>query len=459
MAAISQHIRILHTNDIHGHIEGLARVATLVSREREENPDLPVLYLDGGDIEESSVRLSNLTRGTGMHRLLAAAGCDASTIGNGGMMRYGYQILKEYGAAVSFPQLLANMRLPDGTVPEGTLPTTILQAGSVRLGVIGLTDNLDNVYTTLFGMTQLPEGPLVRELAEQLRAQGADAVILLSHMGLNNDRALAKELQGVIPLIIGAHSHDLLPEGERVGEVFIAQAGYFAEHLGYLDLLWDGKSLQIERARVLPVSEELPPAPAIAAEIERVEADMARFLGVVIGEVAEELDYSEERECAAANLMADMLRERVGADVGLVAAGITFVAPLPAGPLTRGVLWENCPWPANPGVVEMTGAQLLAMVEHGFDPAVAAERPRPLRGHARGLFHLSNATYHDGELLVGGQPVEAERIYRVAGSDNEFEDERYTDPAWELKPLYDIPTILREALEEYIIQHKRITAR
>lgn len=458
MTTHSQRVRILHSNDIHGRIDGLARIATLVKQERAASPQLPILYLDGGDIEESSVRLSNLTRGTGMHRLLAAAGCDVATIGNGGLLRYGYEILKEYGEASVFPQLLANLRLPNGMVPEGVQAATILKAGELHLGVIGLSENMFNGYTKYFGMLELPAVALVRELAGQLREQGANVVILLSHMGLKNDRELASELQGVVPLIIGAHTHDLLPEGERVGEVLIAQAGCYAQHLGYLDLLWDGESLSVERVRVEPVSEEIPPAPEIAAEVRRIEEDITHVFSEVIGELMEPLDFSEERECSMVNLMADMLRERMGAEVALITSGASFIEALPSGPLTRGKLWEACPSPGNPGVVDMTGTQLLAVIQRGLDPEMVARRPRPLRGHAQGLLHLSGASMRAGQLYVGDEPVDQERIYRVAGSDWELDSYGgYTDPEWELKPTYDMPIILPEALEAYITQQKRIS--
>ena len=71
--------------------------------------------------------------------------------------------------------------------------------------------------------------------------------------------------------------------------------------------------------------------------------------------------------------------------------------------------------------------------------------------------HLSGAVVRDGRLLVGGQLVEPERKYRVAGSDFEFEtDWGYTDSGWDLHPSYDIPTILREALEEYLAAHSPV---
>jgi len=92
---------ILHSNDIHGRIEGLARITTLVEQVRHEHPTIPVLYFDIGDIEENSVRLSNLTKGVAMYRLLNASGCDAEVIGNGGILRYGYHVLPEYADKVS----------------------------------------------------------------------------------------------------------------------------------------------------------------------------------------------------------------------------------------------------------------------------------------------------------------------------------------------------------------------
>lgn len=457
MTTITQRLRILHSNDIHGNIKGLARITTLVKREREAYPQLPILYLDGGDIEESSVRLSNITRGVGMHHLLRIANCNAATIGNGGLLRYSYQILAEYSEASKFPQLLANIRLPDGSVPPGVEAAIILQAGALRLGIIGLSDNIENLYVTRYALLELPAAPLVRQLVEQLREQGADTVILLSHMGLKNDRKLADELQNVIPLIIGAHSHDLLPEGERIGNVLIAQAGYNAQHLGYLDLLWDGTSLTIERAHVEPITPDILPDPAIEAEMRRIEENSAHMLSEVIGELTEPLEFSEEHECGAVNLMADMLRERMQAEVGIIAAGVSFIEGLPAGPLLRGKLWEACPSPANPGVVEMTGAQLLMVIQRGLDAAMIAKRPRPMRGYAQGPFHLSGASMHAQQLSIGNEPVNPERTYRVAASDWELDASRgYVDSAWHLKPTYDIPIILREALEEYIAQHTPI---
>jgi 2',3'-cyclic-nucleotide 2'-phosphodiesterase (5'-nucleotidase family) len=445
------HVILLHTNDIHGRVEGLARVATLVARIRAEHPETPVLYLDAGDIEETTSRLSNLTKGAAMHRLLSRAGCDAATIGNGGPLRYGPEIIAEYAAAARYPLLLANLRTQDGAPLDGTHLRVTLEAGDLRLGVIGVTTDMNGEYERWFRLKALEVAPLVRELAAASEQDGADAVIVLSHLGLPDDRALADEVQEIVPLIIGAHTHDLLTEGERVSDVLIAQAGQYAEHLGRIDLEWDGERLTVERVSVLPVGEEIPMAQAVLDETRVIEGEVTTYLDGVVGELAAPLDFSEERECGVGNLAADMLRGRMDADLAVVGATQAFTGPLPAGPLHRATLWDVCSSSANPGVVAMSGERLLAVVRRGLDPAFMAEKPRSLRGLARGPLHLSGAEVRGGQLLVGGQPVDPVRDYRVAGTDWELEPYGWLVEAdWGLRAHYDMPVIVREALEEYL---------
>ncbi len=369
---------ILHTNDIHGRIEGLARIATLVEQIRAENPDFPVLYFDGGDIEDNSVRLSNLTKGVAMHRVLSASGCDAAAVGNGGILSYGYQMLPEYSAVARYPLLLANLYTSDGELVPGVQPTALITVGSLKLGLIGVTaigDDMSGNYYSEFGLQTPDLLTIIRTCAAQLRREGAEAVILLSHLGLDDDRKLAADVQEEVSMIIGAHSHNLLPEGERIGNVLIVQAGEYAQHLGRLDLTWNGEQLMVQRASIQPVPETTQPSVRVLSEIDVIEAEVLRFLEGIVGELTEPLDYAPDRECGTVNLMADALRERMHADVAIITAGAACAGPLPAGSLRRVTLWEACPTPGNPAVVTMTGAQLTALVARGLDLDFAQERP------------------------------------------------------------------------------------
>lgn len=447
-------ITILHTNDIHARIEGLARIATLVARVRAGQPGTPALFFDAGDSEDTAVRLSNLTKGAAMHRLLSAAGCDAAAVGNAAPLRYGPEVLASHAAAARYPLLLANVRQPDGAPLPGVQPSLLIAAGGARLGLIGLTADMEGDYTRWFGLDTPEPLALTRELAAALRQDGADAVIVLSHLGLRADRELAAGVQGLADIIIGAHSHDLLPNGELVGGVLLAHAGEYAQHLGRVDLAWEGERL-VARASVQPVPDDTPPAPAVLAEAAAAEAEVAEFLSTIIGELADPLDFAPDRECGVGNLLADVLRERMGAEVGLAAVGQAFTGPLPGGPLARLALWDVCASPANPGVAALSGAQLGELVRRGLDPAFAAERPRQLRGQPRGLFHLSGASLRDGRLLVGGQPLDPAREYRVAATDWEFEHYGgYTPREWGLRAEFDMRVIVREAIEAYLAAHR-----
>jgi 2',3'-cyclic-nucleotide 2'-phosphodiesterase (5'-nucleotidase family) len=450
-------LTLLHTNDIHGRVEGLARITTLVEHTRGEEESAPVLYLDAGDVEDPTDRLSNLTKGSAMHRLLSVAGCDAAAVGNGAWLRYGPQVVGDHASVARYPLLLANLRTSDGKLLPGAQPATMLRAGALRLGLIGVCAAMDQ-FSAGFGLTVLPALPLIRELAASLRQDGADMVVLLSHMGLQADRELAAGLQDDVIAIIGGHSHDLLPEGERIGRVLVAQAGQYAEHLGRVEIVLAGDDWVATRASVIPVEGPIPPAPAVLAEAQAIEAECRRFMDEAIGELAQALDFAADRECGVADWMADVLRERMGAEVALVAAGQAFTGPLPAGPLRRVTLWEVCSSTANPALVSLTGAQLAVLVAKGIDPTFAATTAPALRGSPRGLLHLSGVTVRRRQLLIDGKPVAPDRPYRVAGTDWEFESYGgYADPAWELRPKYDLPTILREALEDHLASHSPVS--
>jgi 2',3'-cyclic-nucleotide 2'-phosphodiesterase (5'-nucleotidase family) len=287
-----------------------------------------------------------------------------------------------------------------------------------------------------YGLEPLDEVGTAREAARSVRDRGAELVVVLSHLGYEvpeqgiDDRRLAAALQDDVDLIVGAHSHHLLPEGERVGNVLIVQAGSHGEHLGRVDVV-DGTL----NASVLPVTPEIAPDPAVLVELESAEAELGEHLGEVLTELSEPLD-----EEAAARWLAGIYRERMGADVGLATPGASFEGWLPAGPLTRGSLWEACHSTGNPGVVRMSGEQLLCVLERGRDAQFAGTTGRPLRGKPRGVLQTS-----------GAEKIEPGRSYTVAGCDWELEPYGgMVEADWGLAARYDYPTIVREAIEEHL---------
>jgi 2',3'-cyclic-nucleotide 2'-phosphodiesterase (5'-nucleotidase family) len=323
---------LLHTNDLHGEIDALARVATLVERIRAES-DCPVVYVDAGDVEETTTWISNVTRGAAMHRLLSAAGCAAAAVGNASWLRYGPQVLPAHGEAASYPLLLANVRAPDGSLFGGTREGMLVG----RLGLVGVTAPYLEFGIETLGASWIEEGPLVRRLAAELRERGAEYVVLLSHLGL-----------------------ELGPEGAT--------------------------------EELLPVAEDIPLHPGVVAAAEAIEPEVEALLAEVVVELPAPLDPE-----AGAWLFGDLLLERLGADVALVVPGQAFTTGLPAGPISRGALWRACDSSANPGVVTMSGAQLAAALARGRDPDVAASTALVLRGRPRGVLQVRGLDEPDPE--------------------------------------------------------------
>jgi 2',3'-cyclic-nucleotide 2'-phosphodiesterase (5'-nucleotidase family) len=428
-------VTILHTNDIHGRVEGLARIATLVERIRDETPHR-VIYVDAGDVEETTTRLSNLTKGAAMHRLLSAAGCEVSVVGNAVWLRYGPQAIPDQARAASYPLLLANL-----SPVEGVQATAVIDG----VGFVGVTDPFHSFLDSgVYGIDVTDEVEAVRRGARELRAQGAELVVCLSHLGYATDESyasaldpeLAEQVQGEVDLIIGAHTHHLLPQGDRVGSVTIAQAGKFAEHLGRIDVV-DGEI----RVSVVEVGDEVPQHPAVLAAVVAAEADLDASLDEVLAELEEPLD---------GQWIAEMLRERMDADVGLATSAVVLDEPLPAGPLRRRDLWEVCHSTANPAVVELTGAQLAHMIERGNDAQFQQTTDNPLRGRPRGPLHVAG----------DASGLDPERRYVVAATDYELERYgRLVEDDWQLSIRYDFPTIIREAVEERLARNSESATR
>jgi 2',3'-cyclic-nucleotide 2'-phosphodiesterase (5'-nucleotidase family) len=329
----------------------------------------------------------------------------------------------------------ANAVLANFAPVVGPVPSALLE----DVGVFGLTDPFRELRDGIeWGFEPLDELEVARELAADLRRRGARLVVLLSHLGLDkpegrwDDRRIAEELQDDVDLIVGAHSHDLLPEGEQVGRVLVTQAGAFGEHLGRIEI--DGDSIV---ASVEPVGDDVERSPLVEQEAAYVQAGVEEQLAVVIGSIETELD---------AGWIADTLRRRMDAEIGLFTEGLTC-GVLPPGPVTRRALYEVSETGANPAVTTMTGAQLAELIERSTEPAFMDEAPRSHRGRKRGRLHVRAAS-----------PVEldSDRRYTVAGTDWELSPYGgYVRADWNLRVRYDFPTIVREAIEEELSRRAR----
>lgn len=257
---------IVHSGDLHGAVNSIPRIATLVDQIRHDNPDASVIFMDTGDAQDKDDPLSEATEGAALYRLLGEAGCQASVVSNKCMKRYGLDILPTWQEAGNFPILCCNLAMPDGETIPGTQPHMILDAGGVMLGVVGVTDP-DAKYVEKFGLTVRPLIASIRDAIAEVRAAGADAVILASHLGLYDDQDVADAFPD-LPLILGGHSHIFSAYGFERNNALISHIGAFGSHIARVDLIWDRAELHIDRYEVIDLRRNIQPKREIVEVIE-----------------------------------------------------------------------------------------------------------------------------------------------------------------------------------------------
>lgn len=457
-------LSIFHTNDLHGRVEHLPRLSAFARRLREEAraADREVLFWDAGDAADRRIMLCSITKGAAFYPILNAMGYSLQAMGNAIALPYGPQALAAVAEQANFPILAANLRDGrEGLLPEGIIESVLIPLPQgVTLGVFGLTAPWGAAYES-FGYHMPDFVELARDLTAQLHTAGATLVILLSHLGLPDDRLVAEAVPA-ISVIIGGHSHDLLPEGEWHNGVLIAQAGELAGHVGRVDLTVDGVSgVVLDRsAQVLAVPEDGPDDPAVVAALAEAEQKIEQLRQQPVGMSEAALDLDHFHECGIGNLAADACRARMHADAAILMSGL-FQAGLPAGTITLGDLVAACFSSANPCVSELSGVQIVQALERGLDPGHNTYYHHSMRGTPVGIPQISGLTVfydpdaHDGarikRVLINGAPLEPERFYRVAHSDAEWIREHGYLVQSETRHFeVEVPTILNEVIADYL---------
>lgn len=263
---------IFHVNDLHGHDIELAQIATMMTYMQQANPDVPSLFVDAGDSQSKDDQsLAEFTRGISMHRLLRRMGCQVSVLGNKCIPAWGLDVVPHYADYV--PILVSNLAQPDGKPIVGTQPTALIPIAGRTLGFVGVTDD-EVKFVSKYRLQRHPLVETIRGHADDLRVQGADAIVLLSHMGFPKDLLLAEALQEDVHLIIGGHSHTALLIGRWIGKILITNAGAYGRFLGRINLAWSENNVLVpEKAILIPVMSQTPPSATIMEEIRVIRAE------------------------------------------------------------------------------------------------------------------------------------------------------------------------------------------
>lgn len=421
---LAAELRVLHFNDTYtlepvdgGKLGGMARLATLVEQLRAEEPTALLLF--AGDVISPSV-MSSVFKGEQMIEAFNALGVDVATFGNH-EFDFGDEVLARRIAESHFTWVVANVVDEAGRPFPGTYPFVVRQMGEIGVGILGLvTPETKELSSPGKPWRFLDPVETARRYIPQMKQMGADVIVALTHQSMADDVRLMREVPE-IDLAIGGHEHDVMRQ--VVGGRLVAKAGSDNRYLGVVDLTVDAGRVVSFSDRMLAVDEKLAEHPDMAALVSRWVGELSREMDVVIGRTAVDLDARNSvvraQEAPLGNLVADAIREAVGARIAITnGGGIRTNAVLPAGPIRRRDVVAWLPFGNVVVKVEVTGAQIRAALENGVSQVekLAGRFPQ-----VSGLSFAFDPSKPPGQRIVwvkvDGEPLDESARYILATND------------------------------------------
>ena len=392
---------------------GLARLATRVREIRRENPH--TLFALSGDTLSPSL-MSALFKGRQMVEAWNLLGLDAATFGNH-EFDFGADVLRQRLGESRFVWLSSNVldrrtRAPFG----GARRAWVGEFRGTRVGLLGLTVT-ETAHTSSPGPDVEFLEPVAAARAAVAEMGGVDLRVALTHLEIARDEALARALP--LHVILGGHDHD--PMVVRVGPALILKAGADAVNLGRVEYeLGCAERPLALRHRLVPITPEIAEAPDVREFVARYAATLERELDQPVGRAEVPLDGREHevrtRETNLGDFVADVMRDRLGADVALLNGGaIRGNRLLPEGPITRRDLHQFLPFGNVLALLDVPGAALGRALERAVS---GFPRPAGAFLQVSGLNFRFDPSRSPGrrvlDVTVGGRPLDPTRAYTVA---------------------------------------------
>jgi sulfur-oxidizing protein SoxB len=263
------------------------------------------------------------------------------------------------------------------------------------------------------------------QMVEEVRGQGAELVVVLSHNGFDVDKKMAATVPG-IDVILSGHTHDALPEPVLVGETIVVASGSNGKFVSRVDLdVRDGRMMGF-RHKLIPVfSDVIAPDAEMAAVIDAQRAPFEAELSEVIGKTESLLYRRGNFNGTWDDLICDALLSERDAEIAM-SPGVRWGPSLiPGQDITREDIWNvtAMTYP-NAYRTEMTGEFLKVVLEDVADNLFNVDPYYQQGGdmvRVGGLGYRIDITKAQGErisemtLLKTGEPVDPARTYVVAG--------------------------------------------
>ena len=408
----------------YGRMGGLDRVATVINAIRADRPD--ALLLDGGDTWHGSYTCYH-TAGQDMVNVMNTLKPDAMTFH--WEFTLGSDRVHELVEGLPFAALGQNIFDAEWDEPAEMFPPyTFFERGGVKIAVIGQAFPYMPIANPRWMFPEYSFGirdENMQEIVDQVRAEGAECVVCLSHNGFDVDKKMASIVSG-IDVILSGHTHDALPEPVLVGETILVPSGSNGKFVSRVDLDIQKGRMMGFRHKLIPIfSDVIEPDKEVAAVIEAERAPSAETLSEVIGRSDSLLYRRGNFNGTWDDLICDALLEQRDAEIALSPGVRWGPSIIPGQDITREDIWNVTSMTYGEAYrTEMTGEFLKVVLE---DVADNIFNPDPYYQQGGDMVRTGGLGYRievgkpQGErisnmtLLSTGEAIDPARTYTVAG--------------------------------------------
>ena len=411
----------------YGRIGGFAHLATLVKRMRANRPG--ALLLDGGDTWQGSAT-ALWTRGADMVGACKLLGVDLMTAHwefTLGADRVRALIDGEMKGTIGF--LAQNVKTADFNDPVFE-PYSIRTVNGVPVAIIGQAFPYTPIANPRYLVPDWTFGiqdEEMQKIVDEVRGKGAQAVVVLSHNGMDVDLKMASRVSGV-DAILGGHTHDGVPApvivSNPAGRTLVTNAGSNGKFLGVLDLDVRGGQVQDYRYSLLPVFSNLLPAdPEMQAYVDGARApyrdQLAEKLAVTEGLLYRRGNFNGSWD----QLIVDAIMDVKGAQIAFSPGFRWGTTLLPGQDITRELLMDQLAitYPATT-LTDMSGEMIKTILEDVCDNLF---NPDPYYQQGGDMVRVGGLEYtctpaaksgaRISAMRLDGKPIEADKTYRVGG--------------------------------------------
>jgi len=408
----------------YGKVGGLDRVATVIDAIRADRPD--ALLLDGGDTWHGSYTCHH-TDGQDMVNVMNALKPDAMTFH--WEFTLGSARVREIVEGLPFAALGQNIFDAEWDEPADLFPPyQFFERGGVKIAVIGQAFPYMPIANPGWMFPEYSFGirdQNMQAMVDEVRGQGAELVVCLSHNGFDVDKKMAGTVTG-IDVILTGHTHDALPEPVLVGDTILIASGSNGKFVSRVDLDVQNGRMMGFRHKLIPIfSDVIAPKPEITTLIDEQRAPFKAELEEVIGQTDSLLYRRGNFNGTCDDLICDALLSERDADIAM-SPGVRWGPSLiPGQDITREDIWGVTSMSYGEAYrSEMTGDFIKVILE---DVADNIFNPDPYYQQGGDMVRTGGLAYRidinqpqgsrisDLTLLSSGEAIDPSKNYVVAG--------------------------------------------